>query len=137
MDPSLEYGAQVKCRDCYTMIPTDPGTDSASVLRRERPECLHRSYLPRVQRRAAQHESASSRETHTSASPLYMVAEMKEKYGDTLQVDGVVAEEDNESVEETIDFATRSTAVLRTSPGSKNQGSVQVTVELPQYPSTP
>jgi hypothetical protein len=45
-----------------------------------------------------------------------MVAETKEKYGDTLQIDGVVAEEDNESVEETIDFATRSTAVLRTFP---------------------
>src|SRR5271170_6234270 len=100
MDSSLEYEAQVKCRDCYTMISIDPGTDSASVPQRGCPECPRRSHLPRAQRRAAQRESASSRETCTSASPLRTVVEMKEKHGDTLQVNGVVGEEDDESVEE-------------------------------------
>jgi hypothetical protein len=59
-------------------------------------------------------------------------AEMKEKYGDTLQVDGVVGEDDDKSMDESNKpFATRSTAVLRTSSWPKNQGCVRVTVELP------
>jgi len=98
MDSSLEYGAQVKCRDCYTVIPIDTGTDSASVPRRRCPECLHRSHLPRAQRRAAQYKSANSQKTHTSASSLRTVVEMKNMA--ILQIDDVVGEEDDKSVEE-------------------------------------
>jgi hypothetical protein len=39
-------------------------------------------------------------ETRTSASPLCTVVEMKEKYDDTLQVDGVVGEDDDKSADE-------------------------------------
>jgi hypothetical protein len=86
------------------MIPIGPGTNSASVPQRWRPECLRRSYLPRAQRRAAKRESASSRETRTSVSLLRTAAEMKEKYGDTLRVDGVVGEDDDKSVDESMNL---------------------------------
>jgi len=60
---------------------------------------------------------------------------MKEKYGDTLQVNGVVGEEDDESVEESnepLQYGSQDVSLA-----SKLQGSVQVTVELPQHPGTP
>ena len=70
MDSIIEYGAQVKCRDCYTMIPVDPDTDHAPVLRRRCPECIRRAHRPRAQRRAAQRQSAGVTTTPTSASSL-------------------------------------------------------------------
>src|SRR5579859_4828146 len=70
MDSIVEYGAQVKCRDCYTMIPVDPDTDDAPVPRRRCPECIQRAHRPRAQRRAAQRQSAGGTTTPTSASSL-------------------------------------------------------------------
>jgi len=55
-----------------------------------------------------------------------------------LQINGVVGHEDDESVEESNELLQH--APPRFSgcpPGFKNQGSVQVIVELPQHPGTP
>jgi hypothetical protein len=63
---------------------------------------------------------------------------MKEKYGGTLQVDGVVGEEDDESVDESNEPLKHAPIWFSEClPSAKIQGSVQVTVELPQHPSTP
>ena len=70
--------------------PVDPDTDDASIPRRRCPECIRRANLPRAQRRTAQHQSAGVTTTPTSTSSLRTVAELKAKYGPTLQVDGVV-----------------------------------------------
>jgi hypothetical protein len=85
IDSTVEYDAQVKCRDCYTMIMIDPDTDNVTVPWRTCPECIRRANLPRAQRRAAQRQLASVITTRTAASSRRTVAELKAKYGRTLQ----------------------------------------------------
>jgi hypothetical protein len=75
------------------MIMVDPDTDNVTVPRRTCPECIRRANLPRAQRRAVQRQLASVITTRTAASSRRTVAELKAKYGRTLQTDSVI--EDN------------------------------------------
>jgi hypothetical protein len=68
------------------MIMADPDTDNVTVPRRTCPECIRRANPPRRQ-------LASVITTPTAASSRRTVAELKAKYGRTLQTDSVI--EDN------------------------------------------
>ena len=92
------------------MVTVDPGADDASVPRRKCPECIQRANQPRARRRAAQRQSSGVTTTPTSASSLRTAAELKAKYGPTLQVDGVVEDNYDDGTVDTLQSAAPQTS---------------------------
>jgi hypothetical protein len=136
MDSIVDYGAQVKCRDCYTMIPVDRDTDDAPVTRRRCPSAFKE---PTSHKCDAVLASIVWRNNDADLwASLRTVAELKAKYGPTFQVDGVVEDDYDDGTVDTTN--TPQSAAPQTSGhprGSKNKEKASEAVELPQRPATP
>jgi hypothetical protein len=109
----------------------DPDTDSVTVPRRTCPECIRRANPPRRQ-------LASVITTPTAASSRRTVAELKAKYGRTLQTDSVIEDNyGNGNVDATKTPQSVAPWSRGRSPGLKRKGKASEAVELLQRPATP